>query len=190
MKRKILFLSLVLVLVLTALMPAAALAKTDGRHKPSPSPVLKDFSGAGLIYVTYMPAPEIKGKMWRYSGEIAEGFLQQSDWDLLAGTAFWSDHDSFVLVQNDGSAKGLMKGEFKLIRPDGSGVLEGVFEGKITGNLFTGFISDAGMWFSTGGSGVFENVRAWGKWSADLSYDPGLGTLIGPLEWEGKYLQK
>ncbi len=189
MKRRILFISLVLVLMLTALMPAAALAKNDSKHKPSP-PVLEDFSGAGLIYVTYMPPPEIKRNMWRYTGEIAEGFLQQSDWDLLAGTVFWSSHDSFVLVQKDGSARGIMKGEFTLTRPDGSGVLEGVFEGKITGNLFTGFISDAGMWFSTGGSGVFADVKAWGKWSADLAFDAGMGTLVGPLTWEGKYLQK
>jgi hypothetical protein len=190
MKRRILFISLVLVLVLTALMPAAALAKNDGRHRPSPSPVLEDFYGSGIIYVTYMPPPEIKGKMWRYTGEIAEGFLLQSDWDLLAGAGFWSGHDSFVLVQKDGSAKGIMKGEFALIRPDGSGVLEGVFEGKITGNLFTGFISDAGTWRSTGGSGVFADVKAWGKWSADLAFDAGMGTLVGPLTWEGKYLQK
>jgi hypothetical protein len=82
-----------------------------------------------------------------------------------------------------------MKGEFTLTRLDGSGVLEGVFEGIISGNLFAGFISDDGLWFSTGGSGVFAGVKAWGKWSADLAFDPGLGTLIGPLDWQGKYLQ-
>ncbi len=190
MKKRLFLVSLVLVVVLTALMPAAALAKSDGRYKPAPSPVLKDFTGSGLIYVTYMPQPEIRGKVWRYTGEIAEGFLERSGWDLLDGAGFWSSHDSFVVVQEDGSANGLMKGEFALVRPDGTGVLEGVFEGRITGNLFTGFIADAGTWFSTGGSGVFAGVRAWGKWSADLSYDPGLGTLIGPLEWEGKYLTK
>jgi hypothetical protein len=188
MKRRILFISLVLVMVLTALMPAAALARSDGKARPSP--VLRDFSGSGLIYVTYMPPPEIKGKMWRYSGEIGEGFLEQSDWDLLAGAGFWSSHDSLVQVQKDGSARGIMKGEFRLICPDGSGVLEGVFEGKITGNLFTGFISDDGTWLSTGGSGVFADVKAGGKWSADLAFDAGIGTLVGPLTWEGKYQQK
>jgi hypothetical protein len=188
MKRRMLFISLALVILLTALMPATALAKNNNKYKPAP--VLEDFSGAGLIYVTYMPQPAVKGKMWRYSGEIAEGFLQYSDWDLLAGTAFWSDHDSFVVVQKDGSARGIMKGDFTLTRLDGSGVLEGVFDGVITGNLFSGFISDVGMWFSTGGSGVFAGVKAWGRWSADLSFDLGIGTLIGPLDWEGKYLQK
>jgi hypothetical protein len=83
-----------------------------------------------------------------------------------------------------------MRGEFTLTRPDGSGVLEGFFEGTISGNLYTGFISDAGMWFSTGGSGVFSGVKAWGHWSADLAYDPGMGTLVGPLDWEGKYSLK
>ncbi len=189
MKRRILFISLALVVLLTMLMPAAAMAKKSW-YKPSPSPVLEDFSGAGLIYVSYMPAPIIKGKMWRYSGEIVEGFLQYCDWDLLAGTVFWSEHDSFVIVQDDGSARGIMYGRFTLVRPDGSGVLEGVFNGRISGNLYTGFISDSGTWFSTGTSGVFEDVKAWGGWSADLSYDPGLGTLVGPLDWQGKYLQK
>jgi hypothetical protein len=188
MTRKILFVSLVLVLLLTMLLPSAVLAKNDSKHRPVP--VLKDFSGAGMIYVTYMPPPAIHGKLWRYTGEIAQGFLQDCDWDLLAGTAFWSSHDSFVIVQKDGSCMGIMKGEFTLSRPDGSGVLEGVFEGRITGNLYTGYISDAGMWFSTGGSGVFAGVKAWGQWSADLAYDVGLGTLVGPLGWEGKYLQK
>jgi hypothetical protein len=188
MKRKMLFISLALVLLLTALLPAAALARTDNKHRTAP--VLDEFSGSGFIYVTYMPPPAIKNKMWRYSGEIAQGFLQQSDWDLLAGTAFWSSHDSFVLVQKDGSAAGIMKGEFSLTRPDGSGVLEGVFEGKISGNIFLGNISDSGMWFSTGGSGVFADVKAWGQWSADLAYDGGMGTLVGPLIWEGKYIQK
>ncbi len=191
MKRRILFISLALVLLLTMVMPATAMAKSSMyKYKPSPSPVLEDFSGAGFIYVSYMPQPSIRGKIWRYYGEIAEGFLQYSDWDLLAGTAFWSDHDSFVIVQNDGSARGFMRGEFTLTRPDGSGVMEGVFYGKISGNLFTGFISDVGTWFSRGGSGVFSGVKAWGRWSADLSYDPGIGTLIGPLDWQGKYLQK
>lgn len=189
MKRKVLFISLALVLLLTAIMPATALAKHDFKFKPV-APVLGDFTGSGLIYVTYMPQPVIKGKIWRYYGEIADGFLQYCDWDLLVGAAFSSSHDSLVFVQDDGTARGIMKGEFTLVRPDGSGVLEGVFEGRIAGNLFTGFISDEGMWFSTGGSGVFDKVRAWGRWSADLAYDPGIGTLIGPLNWNGKYFQR
>jgi hypothetical protein len=185
MKKRLFLVSLVLVVALTALLPAAAMAKTSGWPPPR-APQRGDFCGSGLTYVSYMPYPDIRGKMWRYSGEIAQGYLQSCDWDLLAGTAFWSSHDSFVLVQRDGSAKGIMEGRFSLSRPDG--VLEGVFEGKISGNLYTGFISDDGTWFSTGGSGVFEGMKAWGKWSADLSYDPGLGTLVGPLDWEGKYL--
>jgi hypothetical protein len=190
MKKRILFISLLLVMVLTALMPAAVLARDDGRHRPPPSPVISDFSGSGLIYVTYMPAPEKYWSLWRYSGEIAQGFMQQCDWGLLAGAGFWSTHDSFVLVGRDGSAFGFMRGEFTLSRPDGTGVLEGVFEGRITGNLFTGDISDEGTWHSDGGSGVFEKVKASGKWSADLAYDPALGTLIGPMSWEGRYQQK
>ncbi len=50
---------------------------------------------------------------------------------------------------------------------------------------------DQGQWESTGGTGVFANVKARGKWSADLHLGtiPNLGipTLIGSLTWDGKY---
>jgi hypothetical protein len=186
MKRRILFISLVLVLVLTSLAPATALAKNEQPGK------LSNFTGSGLIYVTYMPDPIIKGKIWRYQGEIVEGFLAQCDWDLLAGTVFYSDHDSVVRVAEDGSASGFMRGTFTLTRPDDTGVMEGTFTGRISGNLYTGDISDTGTWISTKGTGVFKGVKAWGKWSAELSLGmiPGteIVTLIGPVTWKGKYL--
>jgi hypothetical protein len=188
MIKRALFICLALVLMLTVLLPGAALAKDDQRK---PGPAVTDFSGSGLIYVTNMPEPSVKGDIWRYQGEIVEGFLLDSDWDLLAYTAFWSEHDSIVNVGDDGSARGIMKGTFKLARPDGSGVLEGTFEGRISGNLFTGNIADTGTWKSTGASGVFKDVKAWGSWSTSLSIGPIPGTdiytLIGPVTWEGKY---
>jgi hypothetical protein len=179
MKKRLLLISLALVLVLAALAPTTALAYQGKRVQT------ENFSGSGLIYVTYMPDPIIKGKVWRYQGEIVEGYLDQCGWDLLAGTVFWSEHDSVVRVGDDGSARGLMKGTFTLTRPDNSGTLKGTFTGRISGNLFTGDISDTGTWRSTEGTGVFEGVRALGKWSADLTYN-GV-TLIGPVNWEGKY---
>jgi hypothetical protein len=185
MKSRMLCISLVLALFLTVLAPATALAD-NGRRVQTES-----FTGSGLIYVTYMPDPIIKGKVWRYQGEVVEGYLDQCDWDLLAGTAFWSEHDSTVRVNDDGSAKGIMKGTFTLTRLDGAGTLEGTFTGRIQGNLYTGDISDTGTWRSTRGTGVFENVKAGGKWSAGLHLGviPGTDilTLIGPVAWEGKY---
>ena len=189
MKKRILFISLVLVLMLTTLSPVAALANNAGRGYGATN---ASFTGSGLIYVTYMPDPIIKGPIWRYQGEIAEGFLSQCDWDLLAGTVFWSDHDSVVRVDEQYNASGVMNGTFTLTRPDGTGVLEGAFNGRIRGNLSTGDISDTGTWRSTGGTGVFENVKASGAWSAELHYDaiPGteIYTLVGPVTWEGKYI--
>ena len=188
MKKTIFFIFLTLVLVMTTLVPGAALAKNNKFKHGS---VYQDFNGAGLIYVTYMPDPVIKNKIWRYEGEIVEGFLAGCDWDLLAGTAFWSEHDSVVRVDDEGNARGVMKGSFSLIRPDGSGSLDGNFTGIITGNLYTGDISDSGTWTGTGGTGVFEGVKASGKWSAQLSIGPIPGTdiytLVGPVNWEGKY---
>jgi hypothetical protein len=188
MKRRLLLISLTLVLALTVMAPATALADSG---KYGHGSATTSFSGSGLIYVTYMPDPIIKAKVWRYQGEIVEGFLDQCDWESLAGTVFWSEHDSMVRVGDDGSAEGVMNGTFTLTRPDGTGTLEGTFTGRISGNLATGDISDTGTWKSTKGIGVFEDVKAWGAWSAELSLGPIPGTdiytLIGPVNWEGKY---
>ncbi len=199
MKKRLLFISLVLALLLTALAPATALAK-GWPEPPGPKPAgPTSFNGDGLIYVTNMPDPIIKGKIWRYQGEIVEGFmLQCDDWNLLAGAAFWSEHDSVVRVDELGNVKGMMTGTFKIIRADGT--LEGRFNGKITGNNFfdpTVTIRDEGTWTSTKGTGEFEGVKAWGKWSADLEYGPPfpgappeMYTLVGPLTWGGQYTSK
>jgi hypothetical protein len=186
MKRRLLLISLALVMMVTALAPAAALANNDRRVQTG------SFTGSGQIYVTYMPDPIIKDNTWSYQGEVVQGLLAQCDWALLAPTIFYSGHDSVVRVDDDGNARGLMRGTFSLTRPDGTGTLEGTFTGMIQGNLFTGDISDAGTWRSTRGTGVFEDAKAWGKWSADLSFGPIPGTdiytLIGPVNWEGRYI--
>jgi hypothetical protein len=189
MKKRLLIIGLVLALLVTMLIPTAALAD---HGKSTRGPAVTDFSGSGLIYVTYMPDPIVMGNIWCYQGEIAEGFLDQCDWDLLAGTVFWSEHDSTVRVDDQGNARGNMRGSFTLARPDGTGVMEGTFTGKINGNLLTGDIYDVGTWRSAGGTGVFEGVNAWGDWSAELHYSliPGtdIATLIGPVAWNGKYI--
>jgi hypothetical protein len=186
MKKRLLLISLALVLMLTALAPATALADNSRRVQTG------SFTGSGQLYVTYMPDPVIRGQIWRYQGEVVEGILNQCDWDLLAPTIFYSEHDSTVRVDDEGNARGLMKGTFSLTRPDGTGSLEGTFTGRIQGNLYTGDIMDEGTWHSNKGTGVFENVRALGKWSAELHLGivPGTDiiTLIGPVAWEGKYI--
>ena len=193
MKKRLIFISLTLVLVLMVLAPSAALAGHQKGHKNQNYGDRKsEFNGSGLIYVTYMPDPVVKGPIWRYQGEIVEGFLDQCDWDLLAGTVFWSEHDSTVRVDEQYNASGTMRGTFSLTRPDGSGSLSGTFTGRIRGNLYTGDIYDEGSWRSTGGTGCFEGVRAWGKWSAELHYGNigGQMTLVGPMNWSGKYTLK
>jgi hypothetical protein len=187
MKKRILLICLALVLVLTLALPATAAAKNNAWRPNAPTA----FTGNGLIFVTYMPDPIVRGNIWLYYDEIVEGFLQYSDWEALAGTAFWSDHDSIVRVADDGTVWGIMSGSFAMARPDGSGVLSGSFMGRINGNLYTGDIYDSGTWRSTGGMGVFEGVSAWGSWNAELHAGliPGteIVSLVGPLTWEGKY---
>ena len=184
MKRRLLLASLGLVLTLMLLTPATALAD-NGRSLST-----ADFTGSGQLYVTYMPDPTVKGSTWRYHGETAVGFISQCDWDLLAGTSFYTVHNSIVNVDKAGNANGVMTGTFSIARPDGAGTLEGTFFGRIRGNLNTMVIMDEGTWIGTRGGGVFKNVKAWGKWSADLK--PGIVngqiTLMGPLTWEGRYI--
>jgi hypothetical protein len=187
MKKRLLLISLMLVLALTLAMPAAAYAR-DNTLKPG-APTA--FTGNGEIYITYMPEPIENGNIWSYQDEIVEGYLLNSDWEAMAGTAFWSSHDSVVKVSDDGSVWGYMWGKFRMTRFDGEGELTGTFLGKISGNLFYGDIYDSGTWTSDGGSGVFKNVRALGDWSAKLHPGNIPGTpyqsLVGPLVWEGKY---
>ncbi|MDD4859424.1 MAG: hypothetical protein PHR56_04390 [Dehalococcoidales bacterium] len=182
MKKRLLLLSVILVMLLSTLTPYAALADNGKSSRP------QEFTGTGLLYVTYMPAPIIKGPIWRFQGEIVEGFLDQCDWGMLQQTFFYSEHDSVVNVKPDGTTHGVMTGTFSMSRPDGSGSIEGTFTGRIRGNMYTYIIMDEGSWISTSGTGVFENVSAWGKWSADLSFN-GM-TLAGPLTWEGRYQTK
>jgi hypothetical protein len=186
MKTRILLVALAVVLLLMTITPTAALAKNNRWGQP-PSPV--DFNGAGQIWVTYMPDPIIYGNIWCYQGELVDGMLTQCDWDLLADTMFGSEHSSTVRVDEQYNACGFMRGTFSLTCLDGSGVLTGVFTGRIQGNLYNGDIYDQGTWRATGGSGVFQGVRAWGKWSAELHYGK-VGeqtTLVGPISWSGKY---
>ena len=193
MKKRIILISLTLVMVLMVLAPTAALARHDyGDKRDHSCRGVEIFSGTGLIYVTYMPEPVIKGSTWRYQDEIVEGFLDQCDWDLLAGTVFWSEHDSKVRVDDQYNAHGIMRGTFSLTRPDGSGSLSGIFTGRIRGNLYTGDIYDTGTWRSTSGTGCFEGIKAWGEWSAELHFREvgGQMTLVGPVSWSGKYIDR
>ena len=66
-KKRILIISLTLVLILTLLMPSAALAKHD-RCKPRSAATA--FSGSGLIYVAGYEDLIIEGDIWRYYGEV------------------------------------------------------------------------------------------------------------------------
>lgn len=195
MKKRLFFISLALALVLMVLAPSAALASygnSYGYGKGNFGGGSRDFSGAGMIYVTYMPNPVVQGPIWRYQGEIVEGIMEQCDWEPLAGTVFWSSHDSTVRVDEQFNASGIMRGTFSLTRPDGSGSLSGTFTGRIRGNLYTGDIYDEGTWSSTVGTGCFEGVRAWGRWSAELHFGDvgGQTTLVGPMTWSGKYIEK
>jgi hypothetical protein len=183
-KKRLLFIGLSLALLLVLLVPSAALAKNN---KAWQSPVYTDFKGGGDIYVSAMPAPLVQGNIWSFNDEIVEGWLD-SDWELLANSAFWCSHDSCIKVDGDGTTFGWMWGNFKitsLVYPDS--VMQGTFFGKITGNMTYLNISDTGTWTQTWGTGVFAGANAYGSWSAQLAYSDYYKTLVGSLDWQGKY---
>jgi hypothetical protein len=187
MKKGVLLASLALVLVLTLTLPVAALAW----DMPKPGPAVTDFTGSGTLFVTYFPDPVMNGKIWRYNNEVVEGYIESSTWDALQYAYFSSTHDSVVRVADNYDIQGTMWGTFTMTNPDGVSVLRGIFQGRITGNIYSGEIHDIGTWTGISGTGVFAGVKAWGQWSADLL--PGLipGTdipsLVGQMNWEGKY---
>jgi hypothetical protein len=184
MKKRLLLTSLTLALLLMTLSPVSALAASRPRVSTG------DFTGSGQLFVTYMPDPTVKGPIWRYHGEVALGYLDQCDWGLLAGASFYTVHNSLVNVDREGNARGVMQGSFIITGPDGQSTLTGTFFGRIRGNLNKLVIMDQGTWIGTEGTGVFEDVKAWGKWSASLNAGTinGQLTLLGPLIWQGRYI--
>jgi len=179
MRKKVLLIGLALVLALAVVGSAAVLAKPEKSAGATP------FTGEGFVYVTEMPDPIYQGSTLRFTDERVEGYVA-CDWPDLALASFDSYHDSIVKVDKAGRANGTMHGTFTLIT--GAGILEGTFHARISGDLFTWQIIDEGVWKGTSGTGVFEGVKAWGSLSAELEWNDDLGTLAGPLTWDGKYI--
>lgn len=189
MKKRLLFISLALVVVLLTMGSTTVLAK------PEKSAAVTPFTGEGVIYVTYMPDPPIQqGRTLRFEGEVVEGVLPDCDWPELQGATFYSVHDSIVKVDKAGKANGTMHGTFTLTATDST--LYGTFHARISGTIsedvWDWYVVDEGVWKSTNGTGVFEGVKAWGSLFAELEFgpipDPPFYTLVGPLTWEGKYI--
>jgi hypothetical protein len=195
-KKKLLFIALALVLVMTVLMPSAAFAKNNQYQSMS---AYTDFTGSGFVYVYSVGDIIPEGNTVKFYEEVVPGALIGCTWKELEGAEFWSTHDSTVWVDQYGNACGFMRGKFLLTSTVAEGTISGTFQGKITGNLgdmATGDItntkiSDTGTWRCTRGTGVFEGVEAWGEWSAGLQAGliPGtdIPSLVGNLVWNGKY---
>lgn len=194
-KKKLLFIALALVLVMTVLMSSAAFAKNNQYQSMS---AYTDFTGSGFVYVYSIGDIIPEGNTIKFSEEVVLGLLTECTWEELAGADFWSTHDSTVLVDENGNARGFMRGSFLLTSTVAEGTISGTFQGKITGNLghmaigdiSQTYILDTGTWRCTKGTGVFEGVEAWGEWSAGLQAGvisgTGIETLVGSLVWNGK----
>lgn len=197
MKKRVFSISLLLVVCLVMLVPSAVMAKND-RNQYHGNSEWTEFTGGGNIYVSDVENMVIRNNTAKFSGEIVQSLFQPilSDWDLLNGAIFWSDHDSTVRLYDDGTARGVMNGTFTMTSADGESCLSGVFSGTVTGSytymgdqlVFT-YVQDEGRWNSTRGNGAFENIRASGEWAATLTLNLTYGTLVGALDWAGSYLE-
>lgn len=200
MKKRVFIIGLLLAVCLTLLVPTAAFAGTgDNRSNHSfnnARPV--SFSGGGAIVVSGYESADVQGNSVRFTGEIVESFYQAiaSDWEELDGTVFWSDHDSIVWLLPNGTVRGMMWGTFTMTDPGDGSALAGNFSGYINGTyafygdmLYFPTIEDQGWWYSTGGTGDFDGVRASGSWGAALAFNWDYQTLVGALDWSGSYQQ-
>jgi hypothetical protein len=200
MRKKALFIGLALSLILTTVMSTPVLAKSPCQPpKPAP-PVSGSFEGTGYVNPYGITVASVSSQRFfgwyilRYRGEEVPGYLASCvGWDDLQGAVLSSTHDSIVLVDRFGNVIwGYMEGRFELATAQGT--LEGSFSAQIVSGLLDPVlgsiyaIKDQGQWTSSGGTGVFDNVRASGTWGLDLAYpyQPGNGNT---LLWDGQYRQ-
>ncbi|MBI4288933.1 MAG: hypothetical protein HY671_10945 [Chloroflexi bacterium] len=191
--------AIVVVMASLAISPAPALAD---RTKSTP------FSAAGFAWQSGLPAKIIareKGAELKVLKEPVDGLILSSNWAAFSGASLKTTHSSEVTLNADGSFTGELKGAFQVIRPDGSGTLNGVMEAKFSGAwvfdpsingplILT--VSDKGSWKFTGGTGSLAGTGGKGKWGADMSFGPltlpdgaVVQTLRGELTFQGTYSQ-
>jgi len=197
MKKKLLYVSLALALVLTALMPTLALAKA---RKPEATP----FAGTAEVMVVDPGTSTMVGMKIITRGERIEGvFSSVEGWPALEGASLSVHHNSIITLSSPDPDTGV--GEFKGkawarmgVAMDG-GRLFGIYRADISGEyqftpdgqLVILWVLDQGT-FKVMGRILDDGrtfVKANGEWAATLSLTPvGPGwTLAGCAQISGEY---
>lgn len=149
------------------------------------------FTATAFVAVSGIESQNPAGPRTRFLGEGVEGPIFFSTWGDIAGGYFFSLHDSNVMLDPiTGNVSGTMHGKFTMTTADGQGTLDGTFNGKISGNYYTGVV-DEGHWTVNKGNGTLKGAHANGTWSGVLTWQvvfPGYPpTLAGPLTFNGSH---
>ncbi|MFH1486853.1 MAG: hypothetical protein ABIH46_12350 [Chloroflexota bacterium] len=204
--KKLIFMAITGVLLLSFSLPSAAVASSE-RDEERGERRASAFTAGGTVWVAGLPVPtEIKergrGVRILTEGEPVVGVVSQSSWALLQGGAFSTTHKSTVTYLPNKKFRGELKGDFSIATPQGTltGKMKGEVNGTFTwadansngevdapeaGSIFIQTISDVGTWEATSGTGTFRRVDAEGSWKANLNWSDALGTLIGPISLRG-----
>jgi hypothetical protein len=197
MKRKLLFISMVLTLVLTTLAPAPVLAKDEKGFTPPEA-----FAAKATVWVTDPGHSTAVGPKIITRGEIIEGvFTQAENFLSIEGALLSVKHNSVITLSPDGTFAGEAKA-LVTVSPLSGGRIFGRYHAALQGEyhfvggqLVIDWVTDTGT-FSAQGHIFDEDGRtlykAEDEWAAALLLtqvgpNPEDVTLVGEALLEGHY---
>ncbi|MBI2909932.1 MAG: hypothetical protein HYX92_20015 [Chloroflexi bacterium] len=172
--RKLVFLALASMFLLSFSMPGVATAK-------APTP----FTATIFVWVQDPGNMAPAGVGWRTTNEVVLGQVVASDWDKLQGAAIQVSHSSNTLIGPDGRILlGHARASFTVVR--GASTIVGNYRSAISGDLAVppetaGWFSDEGGWDLLKGAGDYQGVESHGKWQARLELGPILDGNGNPI---------
>lgn len=187
--KKLVFLALASVLLLSFSMPSAAVAKAP---EPFSATIQVAITGPGVT----VPA----GAGWRTTDEVVTGTVDvyttnPKRWAALEGATITVTHNSHTLIAADGTIlEGNAHAKFVLEKRDGAGTVVGTIVGNYHGKI-SGYFSidpskgfkDDGGWNLVSATGAYAGVQAHGSWAASLAYDSNFGTFVGLATLSGTH---
>ena len=195
MKKRFLFITLVLVLLLTAILPAGVMASDKDRDRDK-------FTAEAMVYISAAGTTTITGQrgplvFTQTTGEQLTGLVSSSpDWEDLTGSGFTMDvvTNNAILNYNTLTLTGISTGTISLLGADGTSAMTGIFRAIIRGKFMLDEqgnplfyeVNDLATFKLEGVSGVFDEVEAKGIASVQLTPTPDGQTLAGMMTMEGR----
>lgn len=173
MKKRLLFISLALVLLLVTIAPASVFARENDKDE-------ENFTAQADVYISNAGTENIIGQRGLFvfthtTGEQLSGVVTNSlDWIDLTGAVFTMDvrTNNAKLNVLTGELTGVSSGTITLIAADGLSIMRGTFSACMSGQLDeTGnplFVNDEADFKLNGVSGVFKGVKAEGTATVQL----------------------